>query len=162
MPHSAHADMIASTQPNSIRTSPLCIALATAAATVGVGTALFFATWRLVIDAHQYFFGTPMSSLGAWALVYIMLLVVLPISIIILAACIDRCPPPWLGFSTFFFALVATPCFIACPMLRPLLLVSLLAEGTNSSERWYWGALLQLVIAFCLLRYFRRPRISSR
>lgn len=150
--------MLSNSQSNGIRTSPICVALATAVATVGISTAIIFAAWRLVIDANQYFFSTPMSPLGVWVLVYLMLFLVLPLSVIVLAACIDRCPVWWLGFLTFFCSTIATLGFVASPTLRRFLPIGLIAEGTNSSERWYWGALLQLVLAFALLRYFRRPR----
>jgi hypothetical protein len=153
--------MAYSDQTRSIRTSPICVAAATAISAVGICTALFFVTWRLIIDLHQYAFGTPMSSLGAVALMYIMVFGVVPVSAIVLAMCLDRCRPGWLAFLTFIAALATTFSFIASPTLRGLLPVGLLGQGTNSSERWYWGAIVQLATAFALLRCFPRCRARS-
>lgn len=141
-----------------VRTSLICIAVATAVASVGISTAFFFAAWRMVIDAHQYFFGIPMSALGVWALIFVDILFVLPACVVASAACIDRCPAWWLGFLAFFCSMLATAAFIASPALRHFIPIGFIAEGTNSSERWYCGALLQLALALWLLRYFRAPR----
>jgi hypothetical protein len=141
-----------------VRTSSICIAVATTVASVGISTAFFFTAWRMVIDAHQYFFGIPMSPLGVWALIFVDLLFVLPACVVAFAACIDRCPALWLGFLTFFCSILATAAFIASPALRHFLPIGFIAEGTNSSERWYCGALLQLALGLWLLKYFRTSR----
>jgi hypothetical protein len=125
-------------------------------ATVGISTAIFFSIWRLCIDAHQYLTGVPMSELGAWAFVMVMVMVGLPIMLAVLGLCLDRCVVWWQGVLTFFASIAATFYFIASTKLRFLLPVGLLGEGTNSSPRWYWGCILQLVVAFFLLRYFNR------
>jgi hypothetical protein len=148
--------MAPSAQISGIRTSPVCIAAATAVAVIAFCTALFFCTWRLVIDVHQYLSGIPMSMLGAHALMYLMVFVVFPIAAVALATCFDRCRPGWLACLTFVAAGAGTFFCIASPTLRCFLPVGMLGSGGNSSERWYWGALLQLVIAFVLLRYFPR------
>jgi len=156
--------MLSTAGIKAIRNSALCIAAATCISAVGISTALFFAAWRLVIDVHQYLFGIPMSELGAWALVYLMIFGVLPIMAAVLGICLDRCVAWWQGVLTFFVAVGVTFYFIASPTLRFLLPVGLLAEGTNSSSRWYWGGISQLAIALFLLRYFRwsqRPHASS-
>lgn len=153
--------MVPNGQQNRIRTSPLCIAIATAVATVFIATAFIFSAWRLIIDANQYFLGTPMSDLGVWALIWVQTLFVLPISFIVLALCIDRCQIWWLGFPTFFCSILATLSFAFSPALRHFLPIGFIAEGTDSSERWYSGAIFQLLIASWLLRWFRRPRTHS-
>jgi hypothetical protein len=146
-----------------IRRSSWCIAAATCISVVGICTALFFSTWRLAIDAHQYFFGTPMSQPGGLAFAYIAVFGVLPIMIAVLGLCLDRCVAWWQGVLTFFVALSATFYFIVSPTLRFLLPVGLLGEGTNSSQRCYLGAILQLAVAWFLLRHFRRaPRFRAR
>jgi hypothetical protein len=151
-------DMRNTDRMKKIQTSPLCIAAATCVSVVGISTALFFAAWRLVIVVHQYLFGTPMSQLGVWALVYIMVFAVLPMVVAVSGLCLDRCAVWWHGVLAFFVALSATFYLIASPTLRFLLPVGLVAEGMNSSQRWYWGAILQLAAAFFLLRYFRRSQ----
>ena len=140
-----------------IRKSPLCIAAATCISVVGISTAFFFAAWRLGIDAHQYFLGVPMDAFGAWVLVRIMFLVVLPVIVAVLGICLDRCVVWWQGVLTFFAAVLFTFYLISTPTARFLLPISLLGEGSRSSARWYLGAILQLVAAFFLLRYFPRP-----
>ena len=149
--------MMAGDQLSGFREWPICIALATALATVGVCTAIFFATWRMLFDC----LGSNPSAYGT-ALMYVMAFAVIPVGIIVLSACIDRCRPVWLGFLTFFVASVATPAFICWSVLRRCLPASWLAEGTNSSLQWYCGALVQLLVALWLLSYFRAPQLRLR
>lgn len=139
--------------------SPFCIAVATGLATVGIATSLFFVTWRLVIDLHQWLTGTPMSDLGVWAFAFIFAFVVLPIMIATLGICLDRCVAWWQGVLTFGCSCAATIYLISSPKFRFVLPIAILGERTNSSQRWYIGAIVQLLIALFLLRYFRRiPR----
>ena len=146
-----------------IRSAPFSIAIAIIVATVAISTAFFFASWRLTIDAHQHFLGSPASVLGALAFIFISVFYVLPVMIAVLGLCLDRCVAWWHGVLAFLIAIGATIAVVASPSLRSVLPVALLGEGTNSSERWYSGAIVQLIIAFFLLRYFRRsPKSRSR
>lgn len=147
---------------NGFRTSPVCIAVATPIAAIGIWTAFFFVARHIFFDIHQRFFATNENPDVPMAQVYILFLVVAPASVVVLAACIDRSPAWWLGLLTAFCSIFATMAFLAFPALRRFLPVSFLTSGTNSPDRWYLGAAVQLVIALCLLMCFRRPKTRSK
>ena len=155
-------DTLTDNRLNGFRTSPFCIVTATAVAAVGIWTAFAFVSWKLFCDINQRFLATNELPTVPITQVYVMFLIVAPAAVIVLTACIDRCPAWWLGVLTTFCSIFATMAFLAFPALRHLLPISFLSHAKNSSDRWYLGAAVQLVLALCLLICFRRPKTRSK
>lgn len=147
---------------NGFRTSPFSIIIATPVAAIGIWTAFFFVARQLFLNINQRFFATHEHPAVPITQVYIMFLVVAPASVIVLAACIDRFPAWWLGVLATFCSIFATMAFLAFPALKRFLPISFLTTETNSPDRWYLGAAVQLVLALCLLMCFRRPKTRSK
>jgi len=117
--------------------------------------------WRLIIDMHQYVYGSPVSELSALAIILGGLLIVLPVSVRVLTCCIDRIRPFWLAWIALFIAALGTLAFIGSSDLRNSLLpLGIVAQDSDSSVRWYCGAFVQFTLAIYLLKVF--PGASKR
>lgn len=155
-------DTLTDIRPGGIRSSPVCIAIATPVAAIGIWTAFFFVARQLFSAINQRYFATHEHPAVPLTQLYILFLVVAPASVIVLAACIDRFPAWWLGLLAAFCSIFATMAFLAFPALRRFLPISFLTSRMNSPDRWYLGAAVQLAIALCLLLCFRRPKTRSK